>query len=158
MHKFRGSSCLSHTSQSEDVFHSFNLLSKLWSICCHQLPKRGRICIDLSFERESFVLLCPLDFFRVLLLLFVWWYFVSLCVLDTMSVSTLWATTLCDWSSYALCNAYAYHYPVWSFTCVGDACLLFHSYHFARSTKLYVKWKSDPWAQSIVHLHSNANS
>ena len=47
MHKFRGSSCLSHTSQSDDVFHSYYHLSKLWSICCHQLPKRGRLKVQL---------------------------------------------------------------------------------------------------------------
>ena len=41
MHKFRGSSCLSHTSQSDDVFQSYDHLAKLWSICCHQLPKGG---------------------------------------------------------------------------------------------------------------------
>ena len=33
MHKFRGSSCLSHTSQSDDVFNLIYHLSKLWSIC-----------------------------------------------------------------------------------------------------------------------------
>ena len=42
MHKFRGSSCFSHTSQTVDANHWLYLLSKLWSICCHQLPKRGR--------------------------------------------------------------------------------------------------------------------
>ena len=48
MHKFRGSSYLSHTSQSDDIFHAYYHLSKLWSICCHQLPKRGRLKVQLS--------------------------------------------------------------------------------------------------------------
>ena len=48
MHKFRGSSYLSHTSQSNDIFHAYYHLSKLWSICCHQLPKRGRLKVQLS--------------------------------------------------------------------------------------------------------------
>ena len=47
MHKFRGSSCFSHTSQSVDANHWLYLLSKLWSICCHQLPKRGRLKAQL---------------------------------------------------------------------------------------------------------------
>ena len=47
MHKFRGSSYLSHTSQSDDIFHAYYHLSKLWSICCHQLPKRGRLKVQL---------------------------------------------------------------------------------------------------------------
>ena len=48
MHKFRGSSYLSHTSQSYDIFHVYYHLSKLWSICCHQLPKRGGLKVQLS--------------------------------------------------------------------------------------------------------------
>ena len=43
MHKFRGSSCLSHTSQSDDYIHWLYHMLKLWSICCHQLPKGGRL-------------------------------------------------------------------------------------------------------------------
>ena len=48
MHKFRGSSYLSHTSQSDDIILAYYHLSKLWSICCHQLPKRGRLKVQLS--------------------------------------------------------------------------------------------------------------
>ena len=30
------------------VFQSYYHLSKLWSICCHQLPQRGRLKVQLS--------------------------------------------------------------------------------------------------------------
>ena len=46
--QIRGSSCFLHTSQSDNVFQSYYHLSKLWSICCHQLPKRGRFKVQLS--------------------------------------------------------------------------------------------------------------
>ena len=96
MHKFRGSSCLSHTSQSDDVFQYYYHFSKLWSICFHQLPKRGRKCIDHRLQERvclAFALLFYLSFCYIVRLMLMRYY--------------VW---LCGWSYYAYCVLHAYLY------------------------------------------------
>ena len=48
MHKFRGSSCLSHTSQSDDVFQSYLSFVEALIYMLSSITKRGRLKVQLS--------------------------------------------------------------------------------------------------------------
>ena len=116
MHKFRGSSCFSHTSQSDNVFHSYYHSSKLWSICCHQLPKRGRKCIEHRLQESVslFILSCFGGWTLLACLRYfmsVWYlddhvfdHMLHLCLLDDIIsfISTWWFTLLGDECMYSI--------------------------------------------------------
>ena len=99
-------------------FQSYYHLSKLWSICCHQLPKRGRECIDHSQRERECVLLFGLS---LLCLNFI------VCLLDTLCL-------LCDHVfDHCYINAWLddiiSYILIWSFTClVMSACFWFLSF------------------------------
>ena len=116
MHKFRGSSCFSHTSQSDNIFHSYYHLSKLWSICCHQLPKGGETCIDHRLQERAllFILSCFGG-----CTLFVFWLLEILChylwdIDDHVVDHKLHLCLLDDIILLIL---------IWSFTLLGDECM-----------------------------------
>ena len=139
MHKFRGSFCLSHSSQSEDVFQSYYHLSKLWSICYHQLPKRGRKCIDHRL-RERVLLLFSLVYLVVeLCYLLVCLILYAFCEILGWSCVWSYATLMLVGWHYLLYSHMITHFPWWWVH-------VFNYYHFECSTKMYVTWKSDSWS------------
>ena len=142
MHKFRGSSCFSHTSQSDSVFTLIIICRSFDLYVFINYQKGGEKCIDHRlWERERECCFCSL---------LLWWLnFICFCLLEILLYACVWylddhvfdhMIPLCMLDDIILL------YSIWSLTLLGDECMYFNYYHFERSTKMYVTWKSNPWS------------